>query len=209
MVLRFLEPTEGRLTIDGVDVGDVTLESLRNQIGTVFEDTFLFSDSIRNNIAFGRPDAAEDEVVTAAVLAQAHNFISELRDGYDTIVGEQGYTLSGGQRQRIAIARAILMDPSILLLDDATSAVDPSVEAEIRRGLSEAMKSRTTLIVARRPGSAALADHVVYMEAGRIIDRGTHDELWVRLPSYRETLVGTQSPVGISPEVSVVRKASF
>lgn len=209
MVLRFLEPTEGRVTVDGIDIGEVTLESLRNQIGTVFEDTFLFSDSIRNNIAFGRPEAAEDEVVTAAVLAQAHNFIIELRDGYDTIVGEQGYTLSGGQRQRIAIARAILMDPSILLLDDATSAVDPSVEAEIRRGLSEAMKSRTTLIVARRPGSAALADHVVYMEEGRIIDSGTHDELWVRVPSYRETIVGSTQPMGASPEVAAVRKASF
>ena len=210
LVLRFLEPTEGRVLIDNEDIGTVTLESLRNQIGTVFEESFLFSDSIRGNIAFGRPDAAEDEIVTAAVLAQAHGFISDLRDGYETTVGEQGYTLSGGQRQRIAIARAILMDPSILLLDDATSAVDPSVEAEIRRGLSEAMKGRTTLIVARRPGSAALADQVVYMENGRIVDSGTHDALWDRLPSYRETLVGfAEVPAGALDQLGAVRRPSL
>lgn len=195
LVLRFLEPSAGRITIDGSDIRTVTLESLRNQIGTVFEETFLFSDSISSNVAFARPDSTEDEIVAAAALAQAHGFINDLPDGYDTVVGEQGYTLSGGQRQRIAIARAILMDPKILLLDDATSAVDPEVESEIRRGLAEAMRDRTTLIVARRPGSAALAHRVIYMEGGRILETGSHEDLWERLPSYRETLAGTPGPL--------------
>lgn len=200
MVLRFLEPTSGRIAIDDNDISEVTLESLRNQIGTVFEETFLFSDTIRNNIAFGRPDATDDEIVTAAVLAHAHGFISDLPDAYETVVGEQGFTLSGGQRQRVSIARAILMDPRLLLLDDATSAVDPTVEAEIRLGLAEAMKGRTTLIVARRPGSAALADEVAFMENGSITDRGTHDELWARSARYRETLIGGELARRIAAE---------
>jgi ATP-binding cassette subfamily B protein len=190
LMLRFAEPSEGRILVDGVDTSEASLESLRAQIGTVFEDTFLFSDTVERNISFGRPDASLEEIVSAAALAQAHGFISELPDGYQSPIGEQGYTLSGGQRQRIAIARAILMNPRILLLDDATSSVDPVVEAEVRRGLAEAMRGRTTLIVARRPSSAALADRVAYMEAGRILAVGTHSELWERLPAYRETLVG-------------------
>lgn len=198
LMLRFLEPVGGRILVDGKDISFTTLDSLRAQIGTVFEDTFLFSDSIRSNISFARPKATEDEIVQAAALAQAHGFINELTDGYDTIVGEQGYSLSGGQRQRVAIARAILMDPKVLLLDDATSAVDPEVEAEIRRGLSEAMRGRTTLIVARRPASAALADRVVYMEAGRIVEEGTHEELWRRVPAYRETLAGTSEGIVVA-----------
>lgn len=191
LLLRFIEPTSGRILIDATDIASVTLHSLRIQTGTVFEETFLFSDTIANNIAFGRPDAADEDIVAAAVLAQAHDFIEELPEGYDTVVGEQGYTLSGGQRQRLAIARAILMKPKILLLDDATSAVDSEVEKLIRRGLREAMKGRTTLIVARRPQSAALADRVAFMEAGRITAIGTHDELWERLPAYRATLDAT------------------
>lgn len=191
LILRFLEPEEGRILVGGSDLSGVTLDSLRRQIGTVFEDTFLFSDTIAANIAFGRPEASEDEIVKAAVLAQAHGFISDLPDGYGTVVGEQGFTLSGGQRQRIAIARAILMDPKVLLLDDATSAVDPNVEAEIRRGLAEAMSARTTLIVARRPASAALADRVVYLEKGSIVAQGTHEELWGSTPAYREVLTGS------------------
>lgn len=191
LVLRFIEPTSGKITIDGSDVGSSTLHSVRSQIGTVFEDTFLFSDSARSNIAFGRPDATEDEIVQAALLAQAHDFIVDLPDGYDTLVGEQGYSLSGGQRQRIAIARAILMDPAILLLDDATSAIDPEVELEIRIGLAEAMKQRTTLIVARRPASAALADRVAFMQAGRVSAVGTHEELWKTSADYRATLGGS------------------
>ncbi|HVF12758.1 MAG TPA: ABC transporter ATP-binding protein [Actinomycetota bacterium] len=191
LVLRFIEPTEGKITIDGSDIGVSTLHSVRSQVGTVFEDTFLFSDSVRSNIAFGKPDATEDEVVRAALLAQAHDFIVDLPDGYQTLVGEQGYSLSGGQRQRIAIARAILMDPSILLLDDATSAIDPEIELQIRIGLAEAMKQRTTLIVARRPASAALADRVAFMQAGRIVATGTHEELWAASESYRATLGGS------------------
>lgn len=191
LVLRFIEPTEGKITIDGSDIGVSTLHSVRSQVGTVFEDTFLFSDSVRSNIAFGKPDATEDEVVRAALLAQAHDFIIDLPDGYDTLVGEQGYSLSGGQRQRIAIARAILMDPSILLLDDATSAIDPEIELQIRIGLAEAMKQRTTLIVARRPASAALADRVAFMQSGRISATGTHEELWSASENYRATLGGS------------------
>lgn len=190
LILRFIEPTSGRVLVDGIDISQITLESLRNQMGTVFEETFLFSETVAANIAFGRPDASEDEIVAAAVLAQAHGFISELPESYQTVVGEQGFTLSGGQRQRIAIARAILMDPRILLLDDATSAVDTQKEAEIRRGIAEAMKGRTTIIVARRPSSAALADQVVLMDRGRIVAQGAHNELWASEPFYRSVLTG-------------------
>jgi len=191
---RFIEPAQGSVTIDRQNVSDVTLRSLRSHIGIVFEDTLLFSDTITQNIAFGRPDASEEEIVRAAVIAQSHEFIEELPEGYDTLVGEHGYTLSGGQRQRIAIARAILLNPSILILDDATSNVDARVEAAIRKGLVEAMKGRTTIIVARRPQTAALADRVAFMEAGRIVDVGTHADLWRDNPVYRETLL---SSVGV------------
>jgi len=191
---RFIEPSQGTVTIDGQTVSSVTLRSLRAKIGIVFEDTLLFSDTIAQNIAFGRPDASEEEIVRAAAIAQAHEFIEELPEGYDTIVGEHGYTLSGGQRQRIAIARAILLNPSILILDDATSNVDARVEAAIRKGLVQAMKGRTTIIVARRPQTAALADRVAFMERGRIVDVGTHADLWQNNTTYRETLL---SSVGV------------
>ncbi|HVL81478.1 MAG TPA: ABC transporter ATP-binding protein [Actinomycetota bacterium] len=190
---RFIEPQSGRVLVDGTDIAEVSLQSLRASIGMVFEDTFLFSDTIRANIAFGRPDAPSEDIVRAAVVAQAHDFIVDLPAGYDTIVGEHGYTLSGGQRQRIAIARAVLMDPPVLILDDATSAVDARVEAAIRRGLREAMVGRTTLIVARRASTAALADRVAYMEDGRIVATATHEELWARVPAYREALVSAIS----------------
>lgn len=198
LILRFLEPTSGGILIDGHDISNATLHSLRENIGTVFEDTFLFSDTIGANIAFGNVEASEEEIVEAAYLAQAIEFIEELPDGFDTVVGEQGYTLSGGQRQRIAIARAIIMRPKLLLLDDATSSVDPRVEELIRAGLQEAMKGRTTLIVARRPASAALADHVVLMDAGRIIAEGSHEDLWERLPEYRRALAGADAEVGVT-----------
>jgi ATP-binding cassette subfamily B protein len=186
---RFIEPTDGTITIDGQDVSEVTLSTLRADIGIVFEDTLLFSDSIASNIAFGRPDATEEEIVRAAIVAQAHDFIEELPEGYATVVGEQGFTLSGGQRQRVAIARAVLMNPRILILDDATSNVDARVEAAIRKGLRSAMKGRTTIIVARRPQTAALADRVAFMSAGKIVDIGTHQELWQRNGDYRDTLL--------------------
>jgi ATP-binding cassette subfamily B protein len=204
LVLRFIEPHEGRVLIDGTDIRDVTLRSLRSQIGMVFEDTFLFSDSIAANIAFGRPDAHFDDIVGAAAVAQAHSFIEELPDQYETVVGEQGYTLSGGQRQRIAIARAILMNPRLLILDDATSSVDARVEAQIRRGLQEAMSGRTTLIVARRPSSAALADRVALMDRGRIAAVGSHEDLWNRVPDYRRALAGTGSVDEVVSEIEAV-----
>ncbi len=188
---RFIEPVAGTVCIDGQDLSDLTLASLRSSIGIVFEDTLLFSDSVSANIAFGRPDATEDEIVRAAAIAQAHEFIEELPEGYDTEVGEHGYTLSGGQRQRVAIARAILMDPKILILDDATSNVDARVESAIRKGLRSAMEHRTTIIVARRPQTAAMADSVAFMADGRIIDTGTHVDLWRNNPDYRETLLAT------------------
>ncbi|MGH2760846.1 MAG: ABC transporter ATP-binding protein [Actinomycetota bacterium] len=200
---RFIEPASGRVSIDGQDVSRVTLASLRSNIGIVFEDTLLFSDTIAANIAFGRPDANEEEIVRAAVVAQAHEFIEELPEGYDTPVGEHGYTLSGGQRQRVAIARAILMNPRILILDDATSNVDARVEAAIRKGLRKAMEDRTTIIVARRPQTAALADRVAFMVAGRIDDVGTHADLWRTNPDYRETLLATVDVDAVVGEVEV------
>jgi ATP-binding cassette subfamily B protein len=200
---RFIEPISGHVSIDGQDVSQVTLSSLRSNIGIVFEDTLLFSDTIAANIAFGRPDASVEEVVRAAVVAQAHEFIEELPEGYDTPVGEHGYTLSGGQRQRVAIARAILMNPRILILDDATSNVDARVEAAIRKGLRKAMEGRTTIIVARRPQTAALADRVAYMVSGRISDVGTHAELWQTNTDYRETLLATVDVDAVVSEVEV------
>ena len=202
---RFIEPVTGTVTIDGQDVSQVTLKSLRAQIGIVFEDTLLFSDTIAQNIAFGRPDATEEEIVRAAVVAQAHEFIEELPEGYDTVVGEHGYSLSGGQRQRIAIARAILMNPQILILDDATSNVDARVEAAIRKGLVDAMKARTTIIVARRPQTAALADRVAYMEAGRIVEVGLHAEMWRDNQTYRETLLASVGVDEIKAQSEVER----
>jgi ATP-binding cassette, subfamily B, bacterial len=200
---RFIEPVRGTVAIDGQGIADVTLASLRSNIGIVFEDTLLFSDSVAANIAFGRPDATEDEIVRAAVVAQAHEFIEELPEGYDTEVGEHGYTLSGGQRQRVAIARAILMDPRILILDDATSNVDARVEAAIRKGLRSAMKNRTTIIVARRPQTAAMADSVAFMVNGRIADTGTHADLWRSNTDYRETLLATVDVDAIAGEAGL------
>jgi ATP-binding cassette, subfamily B, bacterial len=205
MLSRFIEPVSGVVTIDGQDVSQVTLRSLRSQIGIVFEDTLLFSDTIAQNIAFGRPDASEEEIVRAALIAQAHEFIEELPEGYDTVVGEHGYTLSGGQRQRVAIARAILMNPRILILDDATSNVDARVEAAIRKGLRQAMQGRTTIIVARRPQTAALADRVAYMDAGRILDVGTHTEMWQDNRAYRETLLATVDVDAVAGEVGAAQ----
>ncbi|MEX0875009.1 MAG: ABC transporter ATP-binding protein [Actinomycetota bacterium] len=203
IVPRFIEPSDGDVTIDGQSISAVTLASLRAQIGIVFEDTLLFSDTIAANIAFGRPDSSEEEIVRAAVIAQAHEFIEELPQGYDTPVGEHGYTLSGGQRQRVAIARAILMNPKILILDDATSNVDARVEAAIRKGLRSAMTGRTTIIVARRPQTAALADRVAFMEAGRIVDVGTHTDLWRDNKAYRETLLATVDVDSIAEEAGL------
>ncbi len=186
LVPRFYDVTEGRVTVDGLDVRDAKLVSLRRAIGIVAQDPFLFSDTVRENIAFGRPDATQDEVEEAARLAQAHEFVAELPEGYDTVIGERGITLSGGQRQRIAIARALLLDPRILILDDATASVDATTEAKIRLGLRQAMRGRTTIIIAHRLSTLALADELVVLDRGRIVERGTHDELIERSPVYRE-----------------------
>jgi ABC-type multidrug transport system fused ATPase/permease subunit len=186
LVPRFYDVAAGRITIDGLDVRAARLSSLRREIGIVAQDPFLFSATVRENIAFGRPEATDEEVAEAARLAQAAEFIDELPGGYDTVVGERGITLSGGQRQRIAIARALLLDPRILILDDATASVDATTEARIRLGLRAAMRGRTTIIIAHRLSTLALADELVVLDRGRIVARGTHDDLLERSPVYRE-----------------------
>jgi ATP-binding cassette subfamily B protein len=188
LVPRFYDVDAGRVVLDGVDVRDVRVRDLRRSVGLVFEDTFLFSDSVRENIAFADPDAPMAAVERAADLAGASGFIAALPDGYDTVVGEQGFALSGGQRQRIAIARAVLAEPRVLILDDATSSVDPTKEHEIRAALREVMTGRTTLIIAHRPATVALADRVVLLDAGRVVAEGTHEELLARSPEYRRVL---------------------
>ena len=186
LVPRFYDATAGRVTVDGVDVRDLTLLSLRRAVGVISQDPFLFSATVRENIAFGRSDLSDDEVERVARLAQAHEFVERLPQGYDTVIGERGITLSGGQRQRIAIARALAVDPRILILDDATAAVDATTEAHIRAGLRAAMENRTTFIIAHRLSTIALADEVVVLADGRVAARGTHDELVRTSPVYRE-----------------------
>jgi ATP-binding cassette, subfamily B, bacterial len=187
---RFYDVHEGSVLIDGRDVRDVTLSSLRARIGLVFEDSFLFSDSIRENIAYGRPDATDEQVRAAAQAAEAEDFIEALPNGYDTVVGERGLTLSGGQRQRVALARALLSDPTLLVLDDATSAVDPQTEAEIHATMRQVMVERTTIIIAHRQSTLQLADRIAVLDEGRVVDAGTHAELTERCPLYRLLLAG-------------------
>jgi ATP-binding cassette, subfamily B, bacterial len=186
LVPRFYDVSEGRVTLDGVDVRDLKLSSLRGEIGVISQDPFLFSATVRENIAFGVPAPTNEDVEHAARLAQAHEFIERLPNGYDTVIGERGITLSGGQRQRIAIARALIVDPRVLILDDATASVDATTEAHIRLGLREAMRGRTTIIIAHRLSTIALADEIVVLERGKIVARGTHDELVDSSPVYRE-----------------------
>ncbi|MFJ9242340.1 ABC transporter ATP-binding protein [Streptomyces sp. NPDC101776] len=196
---RFYDVTHGAVLIGGHDVRELTLDSLRAAIGLVPEDSFLFSDTVRNNIAYGRPDATEEEILTASRAAQADRFIAELSEGYDTTVGEQGLTLSGGQRQRVALARAILTDPRLLVLDDATSAVDARVEHEIREALKQVMEGRTTLLIAHRRSTLNLADRIAVLDGGRLADIGTHDELQERSPLYRRLLTDPDELGGVSP----------
>jgi ABC-type multidrug transport system fused ATPase/permease subunit len=186
LVPRFYDVTEGRVLVDGVDVRDVTRRSLRREIGVISQDPFLFSATVRENIAFGVLDATDEQVERAARAAQAHEFVEQLPHGYDTIIGERGITLSGGQRQRLAIARALVIDPRILILDDATASVDATTEARIRAGLAEAMRGRTTIIIAHRLSTIALADEIVVLEQGRIAARGTQTELLATSAVFRE-----------------------
>jgi ATP-binding cassette subfamily B protein len=188
VLARFYDATEGTVRVDGHDVRDLTLTSLRANIGVVLDEPFLFSASIRDNIAYGRPDASMEEVVAAAEAAGAADFILHLSEGYDTVVGERGYTLSGGQRQRIAIARTLLINPPILILDDATSAIDVQVEQRIHAGLRVLMEGRTTLIIAHRLSTISLADRVVLLDQGRIVADGTHASLLASTPLYSEIL---------------------
>ncbi|MFJ5278418.1 ABC transporter ATP-binding protein [Streptomyces parvulus] len=196
---RFYDVTRGAVLVGGHDVRELTTDSLRAAVGLVPEDSFLFSDTVRANIAYGRPDATDEEVEAAARAAQAHAFVSELPDGYDTTVGEHGLTLSGGQRQRVALARAILTDPRLLVLDDATSAVDARVEHEIHEALKQVMRGRTTLLIAHRRSTLGLADRIAVLDHGRLADLGTHEELQERSALYRRLLTDPDELGGVSP----------
>ncbi|MBW4078900.1 MAG: ABC transporter ATP-binding protein [Acidobacteria bacterium] len=191
LVDRFYDVSEGSILIDGHDIRDVTLSSLRATVGVVLDEPFLFSISIRDNIAYGRPDATLEDIVTAAHAANAHEFISRLPEGYDTVIGERGYTLSGGQRQRIAIARTLLVNPPILILDDATSAIDVHVEAGIYEALGRLLHQRTTIVIAHRISTIALASRVILLDEGRVIATGSHEELLASTPLYAEVLAQT------------------
>lgn len=192
LLCRFYDVDDGAVRLDGVDVRELALAELRRSVAIVFEETFLFSDTVAANIAFARPDAPAEDIERAARLAGAHEFVAELEHGYDTLVGERGFTLSGGQRQRLAIARAILADPRVLILDDATSAVDPTKEHEIRDAMVEVMRGRTTLVIAHRPATIALADRVVLLADGRVAATGTHAELLAGSAEYRQVLDAAQ-----------------
>lgn len=186
LIPRFYDVSEGVVLVDGYDVRDVNLTSLRKQIGIVLQTSLLFSDTIKANIAFGRPDATEEEIIAAAKAAQAHEFITGFTNGYDTIVGERGVTLSGGQRQRVAIARALLMDPRILILDDSLSSVDTQTEKLIQSALDVLMEKRTTFVIAHRLSTVRRADLILVMDKGQIVEHGTHDELLARNGLYKE-----------------------
>jgi ATP-binding cassette subfamily B protein len=186
LIPRFYDASEGRVTIDGNDVRDVKLDSLRSQIGIVLQDTTLFSGTIRDNIAFGRPAATMEQVIAAARAAEAHDFIGDFPDGYNTLVGERGATLSGGQKQRVAIARALLLDPRILILDDSTSSVDLATEYRIQKALDTLMKGRTSFVIAQRISTVLNADQILVMEKGEIVARGKHEELMEESEIYAE-----------------------
>jgi ABC-type multidrug transport system fused ATPase/permease subunit len=190
LIPRYYDATAGRVLVDGADVRGVRLDALRAEVGVVSQDPFLFSTSVRENIAYGRPEATDEEVRRAARMAQAEDFIDALPEGFDTVVGERGYTLSGGQRQRVAIARALITDPRILILDEATASVDASTEREIQSALAAVMEGRTTLVIAHRLSTVALADELVVLERGRVAARGTHDELYETSDVYREIHAG-------------------
>ena len=188
LLARLYDPDAGTVSLDGHDVRALRIADVRGAVALVFEETFLFTDTVRENIRFARPDARDEDVERAAELAGAAEFIADLPDGYDTLLGERGFSLSGGQRQRVAIARAILADPAVLVLDDATSAVDATKEREIRSALTTVMSGRTTLVIAHRPATIALADRVAVLDGGRIVEQGTHAELLRSSLRYRALL---------------------
>lgn len=205
LLVRFYDPQAGSIELDGVDLRDRRVHDVRRSVGLVFEDTLLFHDSVAANIAFANPDADQATIRRAAELAGAADFVDDLPEGYDTVLGERGFSLSGGQRQRIAIARAVVSDPSVLVLDDATSAVDPSKEHEIRAAMETVMKGRTTIVIAHRPGTIAMADRVVLIGDGRVLADGTHDDLLATDQRYRDVLAaagtGTSDDASDSADV--------
>ncbi|MDT5127395.1 MAG: ATP-binding cassette, subfamily bacterial, partial [Mycobacterium sp.] len=207
LIARFRDTTSGAVRLDGRDVRAYSLTSLRASVGMVFEEGFLFSTTIRDNIAFGRPDASDDEVEHAAVAAHAHGFVAGLPEGYDTLVGERGFTLSGGQRQRLALARAALTNPTVLILDDATSAIDARTEQAIHRSLEEVLARRTTVLIAHRHSTLMLADRVIVLDHGRIVDSGTTEELLAHSQLFRELLTGpdAEAPYSTPPEAPAIR----
>jgi ABC-type multidrug transport system fused ATPase/permease subunit len=186
LIPRFYDPVSGRVLVDGVDVRELKLSQLRRAVSVIFQETFLFSASVTENIAYGNPQASREEIECCAQAAQAHEFIVELENGYDTIIGERGVSLSGGQRQRIAIARAFLMDPRILILDDATASVDSRTERFIREAMRRLCEGRTTFVIAQRFSTVQHADQILVLNQGRIVERGTHAELIARSGFYRE-----------------------
>jgi ATP-binding cassette subfamily B multidrug efflux pump len=203
LIPRFYDVTRGQVTIDGVDVRDVTLDSVRSQIGIVLQDTTLFTGTIRENIAYGRPEATMEEIIAAAQAAEAHDFIIEFADGYETSVGERGVTLSGGQKQRVAIARALLLDPHILILDDSTSSVDVETEYRIQRALDKLMRGRTSFVIAQRISTVRDADEILVLDGGRIAARGTHAALMADSPIYAEIYSSQlQGEADLMPDLS-------
>jgi len=203
LLARFYDASSGAVRVDGHDVRDLTLPSLRHHIGMVLDEPFLFSVSIRENIAYGRPDASFDDVRAAAIAAGADEFVQALPEGYDTVVGERGFTLSGGQRQRLSIARTLLVNPPILVLDDATSAIDVQIEQQIHEALRGLMTDRTTLIIAHRLSTISLADRVAVVEGGRVIAQGTHADLLATEPRYAEILAQSDAEADLETDTDV------
>jgi ATP-binding cassette, subfamily B, bacterial MsbA len=203
LIPRFYDVTSGRITVDDVDIRDLTLQSLRSQIGIVTQHTFLFNDTIRNNIAYGHPELAPESIIAAAKAANAHDFITAMANGYDSQIGEMGMQLSGGQRQRLAIARALLKDAPILILDEATSALDVDSERLVQDALEKLMSTRTTLVIAHRLSTIRNADRIVVLVDGSVVEEGTHDELLARKSEYSRLyalqLLEEESPP--SPEI--------
>ncbi len=198
LIPRFYDVSSGKITIDGYDTRDVKLESLRKQIGIVSQETFLFARTVKENIAYGKPTASMKDIIAAAKVARAHEFITSLPNGYDSMVGERGVTLSGGEQQRVAIARALLSDPKILILDDSTSSVDVETEYEIQQALQALFKNRTTFVITQRVSTMRNADKIVVLENGEIVEEGTHQSLLARNGAYYriyQTLYEAQKPV--------------